>query len=457
MNKVLSALFLTPDRKSFPTQSIPRLLKWALQFSPVAALDVPPVDDAEDTRYWGMNVDLTGSERLFKGDENALNRFEHGLVSLGFKARVAIAPTLGCAWAVSRYDSERLKVIEKAEMQEVLSRLPLAALRLSKKNEEGLRELNITKVGHLFRLSRKSLLERFDKELLKRIGQAVGAEEEIISSVPLPTVYRAERVFAGAVTQLEALTWTAEELLDELLKKLGSGVMKAGNLITAVKRCDAPPLYKNISLSVPSLERKHLWRLLRAHVETINMGFGVEALALYITRTEYTVPSQSTYEEADLKDTGDSRTDKALGELLDTLSQQLGANSVFKLSCLESHIPEKSFQYTPLNGLPKKTRTFAALALVETERPSMLFYKPLPIRAVSVLPDSPPFWIKWRGAVQEISTAQGPERIAPEWWGKDNSLFATRDYFKVQLTSGLWLWVFRELRESKWFVHGVWA
>jgi hypothetical protein len=30
-----------------------------------------------------------------------------------------------------------------------------------------------------------------------------------------------------------------------------------------------------------------------------------------------------------------------------------------------------------------------------------------------------------------------------------------RDYFRIQTTDGLWLWLFRA--DHRWFVHAIWA
>jgi protein ImuB len=75
-----------------------------------------------------------------------------------------------------------------------------------------------------------------------------------------------------------------------------------------------------------------------------------------------------------------------------------------------------------------------------------------------MLPDKPPSRIQWRGKHLSIISGTGPERIAPEWWRTHlhNDSFVGRDYFTIQDDAGRWLWVFRETRTQRWFVHGVW-
>ena len=67
---------------------------------------------------------------------------------------------------------------------------------------------------------------------------------------------------------------------------------------------------------------------------------------------------------------------------------------------------------------------------------------------------------RWRRVLYRIARAEGPERIAAEWW-RDDEL--TRDYFRVEDAEGHRFWLFREGlygRETtapRWYLHGVFA
>jgi protein ImuB len=61
-----------------------------------------------------------------------------------------------------------------------------------------------------------------------------------------------------------------------------------------------------------------------------------------------------------------------------------------------------------------------------------------------------------------VAHAEGPERIAMEWWRDDYGRKLTRDYFRVETNEGLRGWVYREgffndQSPPKWFMHGVFA
>jgi protein ImuB len=96
-------------------------------------------------------------------------------------------------------------------------------------------------------------------------------------------------------------------------------------------------------------------------------------------------------------------------------------------------------------------------------RPIRLFVRPEPVEVVAAVPDGPPVRFRWRHVLHEVTAVEGPERIAMEWWRAAQEHTLTRDYFRVESTEGLRVWLYREgLYESKslpsrWFLHGLFA
>jgi protein ImuB len=46
----------------------------------------------------------------------------------------------------------------------------------------------------------------------------------------------------------------------------------------------------------------------------------------------------------------------------------------------------------------------------------------------------------------------GPERIETGWW---RGQAVGRDYYRVETTDGRRFWIFRNLEDNRWFLHGV--
>ncbi len=106
---------------------------------------------------------------------------------------------------------------------------------------------------------------------------------------------------------------------------------------------------------------------------------------------------------------------------------------------------------------------------VKPPRPIRLFDPPEPIEAAWLLPDDPPFRFTWRRRPYRVIRADGPERIAEEWWrsgASDNGFReggdAIRDYYRVEDEDGRRFWLFRAGlagggHPPRWYVHGLFA
>ncbi|MDE0386644.1 MAG: DNA polymerase Y family protein, partial [Defluviicoccus sp.] len=97
-------------------------------------------------------------------------------------------------------------------------------------------------------------------------------------------------------------------------------------------------------------------------------------------------------------------------------------------------------------------------------RPIRLLAPPEPIEAVAPVPDDPPAMFRWRRVRRRVVRAEGPERIAPEWWLRPGSedACALRDYYRVEDQDGRRYWLFREGlyrpgAPPAWFIHGLFA
>jgi protein ImuB len=95
-------------------------------------------------------------------------------------------------------------------------------------------------------------------------------------------------------------------------------------------------------------------------------------------------------------------------------------------------------------------------------RPIRLFERPEPIEAIAEVPDGPPVQFIWRRVRYAVAHAEGPERIAMEWWRDEQGHALTRDYFRVESREGVRVWLFRdglfnEHAQPRWFLHGVFA
>jgi protein ImuB len=87
-------------------------------------------------------------------------------------------------------------------------------------------------------------------------------------------------------------------------------------------------------------------------------------------------------------------------------------------------------------------------------RPLSLYSPPIALSAVSIAPEGPPVSFQWQGQRHHIVHQEGPERIETGWWrGKS----VRRDYWRVETTTGQRFWLFRQLGDGRWHLHGEYA
>ena len=67
--------------------------------------------------------------------------------------------------------------------------------------------------------------------------------------------------------------------------------------------------------------------------------------------------------------------------------------------------------------------------------------RPEAAEVVALIPEGPPRQFRWRGVLHQVAEAQGPERIAPEWWRRTAE--ETRDYYVVEDAAGRRFWLYR--------------
>jgi protein ImuB len=113
--------------------------------------------------------------------------------------------------------------------------------------------------------------------------------------------------------------------------------------------------------------------------------------------------------------------------------------------------PRQQFSYSP-----------AEQDSLAPTRPIRLFERPEPIEATAAVPDGPPVQFTWRRVRYIVAQAEGPERIAMDWWRDEQGHALTRDYFRVESREGVRVWLYRQgffndHTPPAWFLHGVFA
>jgi protein ImuB len=417
-----------------------RLGLWALKrYSPLVAADPPD----------GLVLDATGAAHLHGGEQAMLEDMVARLAKAGISARAAIADTKGAAHAFARAAQQPVTVAPPGTDAARLLPLPLSRLRLPAGMVDQLRRLGFEQIGDIAAALRAPLAQRFGAELHRRLDQALGRLREPIEPLQAPELIEARRLFAEPIGAAETLARYTEKLavaLCEILNAKGVGVRRLDLLF---HRVDSDIQAIRIGTAKPSRDAKRLTRLLCDKLETIDPGFGVETMTLRASLVE---PYQTRQIRSTLLE---EAPEVDVSTLIDILANRVGEEKLYRLSPMESDVPERSFaRIAPVAAATGKT--WPALP-----RPVRLFRKPEPITTMALLPDHPPVSFSWRGVRRRVRRADGPERIFGEWWKRDGECDAVRDYFQVEDDAGARYWIFRagdgehpQTGPQSWFLHG---
>lgn len=422
--------------------ALERLAAWALRrYSPIVALGLPD----------GLVIDVTGAAHLVGGEAALLDDLLSRLRIAKIAARAGLADTLGAAHALARFAPEPATIAAPGEAEAALAPLPVAALRLDADCLDRLRRLGFATIADLAAVPRAPLARRFSPEPGRRLDQALGRLAEPLQPFHPPELIRVRRAFAEPIAASEPLSRHIEKLTEVLCPLLDRRGLGARRLDLLFHRIDGVVQAIRIGTARPVRDAKRLARLLGDRLETIDPGFGIEAMTLVASLTE-PLPRR----QEDML-SGEGGSD--ISALIDVLANRLGAKRLYRVSPVESDLPERSVRIVAPFDPP-----VCALWPEHWPRPSRLLSPPEPVEAIALLPDHPPAHFTWRGVRRHVTRADGPERVYGEWWKSDAETAAVRDYFIVEDESGERFWLFRSgdgenpaTGNLRWYIHGVFA
>lgn len=443
---VLPSLVTRPAEPARDRAALVALARWAGRYGPQRH-----ADGAD-----GLWIDVTGVAHLYGGEARLAGDLYARLSRFGLTARVALADTVGGAYALSRFATSAARPVccvaaGRAALAEALAGLPVAALRLDPDAIVLARRLGLKRVGQLYGVPRESLARRFRSDavaeaLLARLDAALGGLPEPRAGLAEPLQRAVTRRFAEPLISADGLMHAVAELADEIAGVLqGQCIgLRRGRLRLA--RADGSALEIDIGTAGPVSAAAHLMDLLSAKLDRVDAGFGIDAAYLEAIAVEPLAVRQTTLRPAhtghgvcaDKAFADPHERAAALARLSDRLANRLGNDRVMRLAQAPRHIPEYAETVQPVLALErppggavgvgaaahageaggKRAAADPAFAMChhKAPRPVLLLERPEPISVMAEVPDGPPLRFTWRRVEHRVVAAEGPERIAPAWW-----------------------------------------
>jgi protein ImuB len=431
LDPALVAVAADPEGDSALVQ---RLARWAGRWSPLVEADGD-----------GLRLDVTGVAHLFGGEQALVRDVKRRFARIGFTARAAIAPTAAAAWALAHYAP---CICDEPEAK--LSSLHVSALRLDADTVRTLERLGLKSIGALLSVPRLALARRFRgaEDVVDALDRALGRKPEPLTAAAAEPPPRALVRLEEPATHPEAAMQALERLIPDLVRQLQERHLGARRLSLTGYRVDGSTALASVATTIASRDPKHLARLLADKAAALDPEFGFDAFALQADWTEELGAAQDSLVE-------EPSGTRELARLIDRLTVKLGARRVRRPQPSESHLPEFASAWIPALSEAK------TVELPSVRRPQRLLDRPEAIDVIYATPEGMPRRFVWRRGVHDIARAEGPERIAPEWWRQPSSA-RLRDYYRVEDGEGRRYWIYREGVAGDgrggapaWFIHGL--
>ena len=442
-----------PELEAFPHDPhanldwLERLADGCRRYTPLVALDPP---DA-------LVLDITGCTHAYEGERRLAADVEERLARRGVLVRHAFGDTPDAARALARYAGA-----PAPDERRAIKRLPVAALGLDDEATAGLARAGLKTVGDVMDRPLATLAARFGEAAATAVRRLTGEAKVPIAPRRHHVPVAVERRFAEPIARTEYVLEVLGELVEEAARILET--RREGGRVWDIRlfRADGAVHPLRVETGQPTRDAALLIRLLRERIDALadplDPGFGYDLVRLGVTLAERLEASQ-------LKLEGGRDRASEVDELVDRLSTRLGKTRVRRFVARNSHIPEQA-ELT----LPASTRApDSAVAWPRPEpgepppRPIYLFNPPQRIETVMAeIPDGPPRRFRWRRDTHDVARAEGPERIAGEWWRRHDAVIPTRDYYRVEDVRGRRFWIFRhglygETENPHWYLHGLFA
>jgi protein ImuB len=418
--------------------AVMELARWAEQFTPLVGLEEGPAPSS-------LLLDVTGCAACFGGESQLVAAVQAGFTKQGWHVQVALADTVGAAWALAHFGRPLPYHCRPRESGFALLPLPVAGLRLPAPVLARLHQVGVTGIGQLAGLPPAALASRFGTEVCRRLDQALGRlAEPLTVHRPLPPI-EVQQELEHPTSRREEVLMVMQFLLATAAEALRRRCRGARRLDCTLQLQEGGVVRLALELLRPGQLADRWLEMLKCKLEGLQLASAVRCCAVRVTCEE---PMPETQE--DLYAAGVLARAWDWAALAESLSHRLGREQVSVPRLVADLQPEQAYQLVPVTtALPPGGESVDWTVL--RHRPLWLWPQPRPLMVLALTPPGTPLVVRTGGTDHRVRHAWGPERIETGWW---RGLDVRRDYYVVEITTGVRWWIFRRLDDGRWFWHG---
>ncbi len=229
-----------------------------------------------------------------------------------------------------------------------IERLPIAALRLPFDTVQMLNRLGIQSIRQLAELPRDGMATRLGQTLLDRWDQALGRKAEPVIALHVLPELQLEQTLEYPTEHRATMAELVKRMSVELARRMsdrGNGAMR---VVCRLDQVEASPLVMQLSLFRPTADPHHLQTLLVGQLEQ-QLGTRPSS-AVWRVAIQATLTAPLTWHQTDLFDGDVIENRHQFARLVDNLSNRLGRRQVLRVRIEREPQPENGCTYQPMTG-----------------------------------------------------------------------------------------------------------
>jgi protein ImuB len=399
----------------------------------------------------GMWFDASAAH-LFGGEEGLCLRALEVCSGHGYRGRAVVASEMFTARTLARHGTQPVQVVPEGGSARALAPLPLAALEGPER--EAFAALGLRTLGEVAALPAGAVTARGGSAGLRAHTLCKGGDDTPFVAAMLEEVLEERMMLDWPAESFEPLQFALKTLLDRLCARLAGRRRAAVRLCFTLKLDPTGQVELPLTLARPTARAKLLLDLARHQLSDLRVENPVAGISVLVEEH-----NEDRGQQLALGDTPEG--DAALEVVLSRLATTLGEESLFSASLEAVHRPEQAYAARAFHP-PDSAQGMAGELLREAEvevpvqealkeRPSRLLEQPATLDAE--VTESGELLAAWLlGKRRRVMSMAGPERLGGEWWAQDPF---SRDYYRVHFEGLGPAWVFRDARDGRFYLQGL--
>jgi len=422
-------------------KALDSLAQHCYRFTPTVVIKAPDC----------LLLEIKGSLRLFGGMQSLLTQVQDSIGELGYHARSGVGHTplaahlLSYETLLSHKAGSDQALLQQSDFNvdgflSALRKVPLQLAIDDLKLCERLQRLGWQQLGDVLQQPPAALGRGVGKQLLTLLRKITGEQPDPQIPIQPRADFRDDMHLPFSLGSVQGLMYPAQRLLQDLQQFLLRRQLTSHGIEWRLRDTRRRIYSIPITVSKPQYRANVFLALTQLKMEALKLEDDIEVITLISEKHSPLAPSETQLFRG-LRAAGGNDNIETMDEVIDRLRARLGDESCQQLRTFDEELPEMATQVVPINGGDDDVAAASGKMISEsTGQPLWLLSSP------QLLPQG----LHYRGPLSLVS---GPQRLQSYWW----SAVVKRDYYSAQHDDGARYWVFRQLPDGPWYLHGVFA